>query len=107
MPELSIESMDLVIDYGNDKQTANIFVLDDVGANLNGATVFGFWSISPEEAGYPFGVSQNSSGPGRATFIHNDGHPDGAIVDFCVTNIVMTGFSYSGGLQCVSNPWGA
>ena len=99
--------MDLVIDYGNDKQTANVFVKDDVGENLNGATVYGVWSMSPEEAGYPFDVSQVSNGPGRATFIHNDGHPDGVTVQFCVTNVVMTGFSYLGGLQCVSGPWGA
>ncbi len=106
MPELVLLSMDLVIDYGNEKQTANVFVEDDEGQNLNGATVYGEWSMTPAEAGYPLGVSQNTSGPGRATFLHNDGHDDGITVQFCVTDIVMTGFSYSGGVQCVSGVWG-
>ncbi len=106
MPELQIQLIEVVIDYGNEKQTANVFVLDDEGDPINGATVYGEWSMSPAEAGYPFGVSLNTSGPGRATFLHNDGHDDGITVQFCVTDIVMTGFSYSGGVQCASGIWG-
>jgi hypothetical protein len=75
------------------------------GGNAVGAVVVGQWSTTPPEAGYPFTVNQVTSGPGRAVFVHNDGHVVLTVVQFCVTDIVLSGYSYSGGTQCVSAVW--
>jgi hypothetical protein len=65
----------------------------------------GTWSTTPTESGYPLSVQQVTSGSGRATFIHNDDHPSGTVVQFCVTGIVKTGYTYTGGIQCVTQTW--
>jgi hypothetical protein len=105
-PPLSIESMTLKFDFNKDKQTAEVHVVDDSGGKLEGATVFGTWSMDPGEAGYPFSTQKTTDRRrGKAKFAHNDGHPDGSTVQFCVTDIAMTGYSYGGGTQCVSGDW--
>jgi hypothetical protein len=72
---------------------------------VSGATVYGIWSVTPTEIDYPVSVQQVTSASGRATFVHNDGHPAGSVVQFCVTGIVKTGYYYDGGIQCVSGTW--
>lgn len=105
LPGLVIESITLELSRAQNKQTATVLVDYASGGNTNGAVVTGTWSTTPDQAGYPFTVNQLTSGPGRATFVHNDGHLVGTIVQFCVTNIVLSGYSYSGGTQCVSGVW--
>jgi len=100
-----IAGMTLSFNRGAGKQTATV---DVVGIDLqvvSGATVDGIWSVTPTEIGYPVSVQQITSASGRATFVHNDGHPAGAVVQFCVTGIVKTGYFYDGGIQCVSGTW--
>ena len=104
-PPMAISAITVAIDYGNAKQTARVDVIDDQGANLNGATVFGTWSVDPTEAGYPFDVDTTTEGPGRATFIHNDDHPVGATVQLCVTDVYAAGYTYGDGVQCASGAW--
>jgi hypothetical protein len=97
--------MTLSFNRGAGKQTATV---DVVGIDLqvvSGATVDGIWSVTPTEIGYPVSVQQSTSASGRATFVHNDGHPAGAVVQFCVTGIVKAGYYYDGGIQCVSGTW--
>lgn len=106
LPGLVIDSMTLSFNLGSNQQTATVFVDYATGGNANGAVVHGRWSTDPAESGYPFTVYQTTSGAGRAQFIHNDGHPAGTIVQFCVTDIVLSGYSYTGGTQCVSGVWG-
>lgn len=100
-----IAGMTLSFNRGAGKQTATV---DVVGIDLqvvSGATVDGIWSVTPTEIGYPVSVQQITSASGGATFVHNDGHPAGAVVQFCVTGIVKTGYFYDGGIQCVSGTW--
>lgn len=106
LPGLVIETMTLSISTGSESQTARVDVnYADSGGNANGAVVHGQWSTDPSETGYPFSVYQTTGGPGRAEFTHIDGHPNGTVVQFCVTDIVLSGYSYSGGTQCVSKVW--
>jgi prepilin-type N-terminal cleavage/methylation domain-containing protein len=105
LPGLVIESLSLTLSQSQDKQTATVLVDYASGGNAVGAVVVGQWSTTPPEAGYPFTVNQVTSGPGRATFVHNDGHIVLTVVQFCVTDIVLSGYSYSGGTQCVSAVW--
>ena len=100
-----IAGMNLSFNRGAGKQTATV---DVVGIDLqvvSGATVYGIWSTLLAEDGYPVSAQQVTSGSGRATFVHNDGHPTGTVVQFCVTGIVKTGYFYDGGIQCVSGTW--
>jgi hypothetical protein len=100
-----IAGMNLSFNRGAGKQTTTV---DVVGIDLqvvSGATVYGIWSVTPTEIDYPVSVQQITSASGRATFVHNDGHPAGSVVQFCVTGIIKTGYFYDGGIQCVSGTW--
>lgn len=103
--QLVVESITLSFQQPQDKQTAQVLIDDQFGNSVNGATVFGEWTTIPVEVGYPFSVLAITSGPGRATFTHNDGHDAGTTVWFCVTDVVLSGYTYSGGTQCVSGTW--
>jgi len=105
LPGLVIEKIELSFNVGSNTQTAQVYVDYATGGNASGAVVHGQWSTSPAESGYPFTVFQTTSGPGRATFTHVDGHPAGTTVQFCVTDIVLGGYSYTGGTQCISAVW--
>ncbi len=104
-PPLFLSQLTLSLGDNEDIPEAQAFVQDEFANNMNGATVYGEWSTSPVEPGYPFAVTMNTSGPGRAIFQNADDHAVGTIVQFCVTDIVLAGYSYSGGTQCVSEVW--
>ncbi len=104
-PELSITGFSLTLSRSAGKQTATLTVVTGSMSVVVGATVDGVWATSPTEDGYPLSVQQTTNGSGGATFVHNDGHVTGTVVQFCVTNIAKAGYTYSGGTQCVSATW--
>lgn len=103
--QMVIDGFTLELNRSAGKQTAGLDVRTTTGSAVGGATVYGIWSTTPAEEGYPLVVTQDTISSGRATFVHNDGHPTGTVVQFCVTSIVKSGYYYSGGTQCVTATW--
>ncbi len=102
---LSVTEFTITLIRSVGKQTAALTVVDNNLQSVSGAIAYGIWSTAPAEDGYPLSVQQTTNGSGRVTFVHNDGHATGTVVQFCVTAVVKTGYSYVGGTQCVAATW--
>jgi len=104
-PFLHVVDMEIDLDEGKDKAKVEVWIEDDDGDGWKGIVVTGTWSTSPSQPGYPFSTDDETDKNGTAKFTHNDGHPDGTTVQFCVTNVEYPGYTWAGGTHCVSAEW--
>lgn len=102
---LVVYKVNMSIDTRKNKATATVTVKDQYGKKPAGVTVHIRWSMSPSQSGYPTTATAVTNSSGVATLTQTMSPPKDTMVTLCVTNLVRTGYSYSGGEICTSKKW--
>lgn len=99
VPQVTIE-----FKTGKEKSIVKVWVVDDYGTKVSGAQVFGLFDSDPDLGG-PWPGSEVTGGDGRALMEMIRGFGEGTVVSFCVTDVVLAGYTYDGGPDCISAVW--
>jgi hypothetical protein len=103
-PMLHVPQVTIEFKTGKEKTIVKVWVVDDYGFKVNGAEVHGVFDSDPLSSG-PWPGSATTGGDGRAQIEMIRAFGDGTVVSFCVTDVVLAGFTYDGGPDCVSAVW--
>jgi hypothetical protein len=72
---------------------ATVWIKNDSGADIEGATVYGEWT------GAVNGTSSGDTGPDGKVTLESPKKKNGGTFNFCVTNVVASGYTYDEALN--------